>query len=248
MSVLSSGYNVMSAVLTLDVYHRWFRPQAEQKELVMVGRLVTAVVGIVVLLIALAVSYYHWTIFDTMVAAFGFLLPPTVLPLLAGLLSRRISSAGALAGFVAGFAIGGAMIAYRAIAHPQNTGVFQAASILVPAVFTFLVLWGAAVWFPSQGQERERAARFVTGLDEPSADSGGTVSNPAPIAGLVIGVMGVALLIVGTLPLAVGENISFLTIGMGVAFFVIGAGMVSTRWLGSWGKRTPSPASLKATR
>jgi hypothetical protein len=183
-----------------------------------------------------------------MVAAFGFLLPPTVLPLLAGLLSRRISSAGALAGFVAGFAIGGAMIAYRAIAHPQNTGVFQAASILVPAVFTFLVLWGAAVWFPSQGQERERAARFVTGLDEPSADSGGTVSNPAPIAGLVIGVMGVALLIVGTLPLAVGENISFLTIGMGVAFFVIGAGMVSTRWLGSWGKRTPSPASLKATR
>lgn len=248
MSVLSSGYNVMSAVLTLDVYHRCFRPQAQQKELVMVGRFVTAIIGIAVLLIALAVSYYHWTIFDTMVAAFGFLLPPTVLPLLAGLLSRRLSSAGAMAGFVAGFAIGGVMLGYRAIAHPQNTGAFQAASILVPAVFTFLVLWGAAAWFPSQGQERERAARFVIGLGEPSADSEGIVSNPAPIAGLVIGVMGLALLIVYALPLAVGENRSLLTLGMGIIFFVIGTVMVSTRWLGSSNRKTSSPSPLEANQ
>ncbi len=233
MSVLSSGYNVMSAVLTLDVYHRWMRPQADQKELVLVGRLLTAVIGLIVLLIALAVSFYHWSIFNTMVAAFGFLLPPTVLPLLAGLLSRRLSSAGALAGFLAGLIIGGAMLGYRLAAHPSDSGAFQAASILVPVACVSLVLWGWATWFPAQGKERERAARFIIGLGEPSKDSEGMVANPAPIAGLVIGVMGIALVIVGLFPLASGGGISSLTLGMGALFFVIGALMISTRWLGS---------------
>ena len=180
MSVLSSGYNVMSAVLTLDVYHRWIRPHAEQKELVLVGRILTAAIGIVVLLIALAVSYYHWSIFDTMVAAFGFLLPPTVLPLLAGLLSRRLSSAGALAGFVAGLLIGGAMLGYGGVAHPPNADAFQAASILVPAVCTFLVLWGWAAWLPAKGEERDRAMRFIVGLSEPSRESRRYRCKPGP--------------------------------------------------------------------
>lgn len=233
MSVLSSGYNVMSAVLTLDVYHRWMRPQAEQKELVLVGRILTAVIGIVVLLLALAVSYYHWGIFNTMVAAFGFLLPPTVLPLLAGLLSRRLSSAGALAGFVTGLVIGGAMLGYRLASHPPDAGAFQAASILVPAVCTFLALWGWATWFPAQGEEKERAARFIVGLGETSRDSEGLVTSPAPIAGLVIGIMGSVLVVVGMFPLAFGRAVSSVTVGMGALFFIIGAGMLSTRWLRS---------------
>ncbi|MES2221073.1 MAG: hypothetical protein V4587_08920 [Acidobacteriota bacterium] len=233
MSVLSSGYNVMSAVLTLDVYQRWMRPQAEHKELVLVGRLLTAVIGIIVLLLALAISYYRWGIFNTMVAAFGFLLPPTVLPLLAGLLSRRLSSAGALAGFVTGLVIGGAMLGYRLAAHPPDAGAFQAASILVPAVCTFLVLWGWATWLPAQGEEKERAARFIVGLGETSKDSEGLVASPAPIAGLVIGIMGSVLVVVGIFPLASGAKIPPITLGMGTIFFIIGMGMVSTRWLRS---------------
>lgn len=231
MSVLSSGYNVMSAVLTLDVYHRWMRPRAEQKELVFVGRLLTAAIGIVVLLIALAVSYYHWSIFNTMVAAFGFLLPPTVLPLLAGLLSRRLSSSGALAGFVAGFLLGGTMLGYRLIMHISDSGAFQAASILIPTVCVFLVLWGWATWFPAHGNEKERATRFIAGLSLSSRESEGLVANPAPIAGLVIGTMGVTLIVVGMLAPALGGKISLLTVGMGAFFFLAGAAMVCTRWL-----------------
>ncbi len=233
MSVLSSGYNVMSAVLTLDVYHRWMRPQADQKELVLVGRVLTAVIGIVVLLIALAVTYYHWSIFNTMVAAFGFLLPPTVLPLLAGLLSRRLSSAGALAGFVSGLVVGGVMLGYRLFAHPSDSGAFQAASILVPVACVSLVLWGWATWCPAQGPERERASRFITGLGEPSRDSEGVVASPAPIAGLVIGTMGITLVIVSLFPLTSGQDISSITLGMGVLFIIVGLGMISMRWLGS---------------
>lgn len=233
MSVLSSGYNVMSAVLTLDVYQRWIRPHAEQKEIVYVGRILTAAIGIIVLLIALAVSYYHWSIFNTMVAAFGFLLPPTVLPLLAGLLSRRLSSAGALAGFVAGLLIGGAMLGYGLVTHPPDAGAFQAASILVPAACTFMVLWAWAAWRPAKGEERDRAMHFIVGLGEPSKESEDIVASPAPIAGVVIGIMGSVLVIVGVLPRTSGRAISAVTVGMGMLFFVIGAGMISTRWLTS---------------
>jgi len=233
MSVLSSGYNVMSAVLTLDVYQRWLRPHAEQTELVFVGRMITVVIGIIVLLLALTVSYYHWSIFNTMVAAFGFFLPPTVLPLLAGLVSRRLSSAGALAGFVAGFIVGGIMLGYRFIVRPSESGSFQAASIVLPAICTFLVLWACATWFPTKGEERERSVRFIEGLSEPTEESKGTVANPAPMAGKVIGVMGSVLLIVGTLPLALGHRTSLLTLGMGILFCASGFGMASTRWIGS---------------
>jgi len=163
MSVLSSGYNVMSAVLTLDVYRRLLRPAADQKELVLVGRILTAALALIVLALALAITHFRWTIFDTMVAAFGFFLPPTVLPMLAGLLSRSLSAAGALAGFVAGIGIGLAFLFYRWVAHPQNVGAFQALSIVVPTVLTAAVLVIAAVFFPARGTEADRALCFSLG-------------------------------------------------------------------------------------
>jgi len=231
MSVLSSGYNVMSAVLTLDVYQRLLRPQAQQKELVLVGRVITAVIGMVVLMIALAIRYYHWTIFDTMVAAFGFFLPPTVLPMLGGLLSRRLSTKGALAGFIGGFIFGGALLVYRTVAHPQNATQFQAISIVWPAVLTLLVLWCAAKWFPAKDEERARAVRFTDGLNAPMADSKGHVTNPAPIAGLVIGLLAVALIVVACVPLATGGSVTVLTLAMGVIFLLIGSALMATKWI-----------------
>jgi hypothetical protein len=63
--------------------------------------------------IALAVTYFYWTIFDTLVAAFGFFLPPTVLPVLAGLLSRRLWAEGSLADFGVGIATGLAFFVYK---------------------------------------------------------------------------------------------------------------------------------------
>jgi solute:Na+ symporter, SSS family len=235
MSVLSSGYNVMAAVLTLDVYKRVLRPRAEQRELVLAGRSLTAAIALIALGIALAVTYFHWTIFDTMVAAFGFFLPPTVLPLLAGLLSRRLSTRGALAGFLGGFAAGLAFLLYRWVAQPVNLARFQAVSIIVPALFTALVIWAAARWFPAKGAEADRARRFVDGLNRDSATAAApeSSSNPAPIAGLVIAVMGAVLMAVGGIPALFPSRqaTSPLTILTGAMFVCIGAVMIATRWL-----------------
>jgi Na+/proline symporter len=227
MSVLSSGYNVIAAVLTVDVHQRLIHPRATQRELVVAGRILTALVALFPLGIALAVTYFHWTIFDTMVAAFGLFLPPTVLPVLAGLLSRRLSAGGALAGFAAGISLGLAFLVYKWTFKPAALSSFQAASIVIPAVFTSLVLVVAAYAFPATGEAGERASAFCDQLARPAPATLIAEISPAPVAGLVIGLMGLVLLAIGSgwlTPHAYG-----LTLAAGAVLTIIGAAMMRAR-------------------
>ncbi len=197
MSVLSSGYNVIAAVLTVDVHQRLIHPKATQQELVVVGRVLTAFVALIPLAIALVITYFHWTIFDTMVAAFAFFLPPTVLPVLAGLISRRLSARGALAGFIAGIGAGVAFLIYKWIFKPANLGTYQAASLAVPTGITLLVLVAAAYAFPARGEAAARASAFFDRLHRPVTSTAASDVSPGPVAGLVIGLMGLVLLAIG---------------------------------------------------
>ncbi len=224
MSVLSSGYNVTAAVLTVDVYQRWIHPQASQRELVVVGRILTAVVALAALGIGVLVTAYHWTIFDTMVTVFGFFLPPTVLPVLAGLLSRRLSAHGALAGFFVGIGLGLGFLVYKWLFRPPDLGAFQAASIVIPALATALVLVAAARWFPARGEAEARAAAFFARLERPTAPAERPVASPAPIAGVVILIMGLALLTMGSG--SFGASLSWLTLATGCFFAALGLIMV----------------------
>jgi solute:Na+ symporter, SSS family len=236
MSVLSSGYNVISSVLTIDVYRRLIRPQAPQPELVLVGRILTIVIGTIALAIGLGVAYFHWTIFDTMVAAFGFFLPPTVLPMLGGLLSRRLSSGGALAGFAAGILIGLGFLVTRGLFRPSPYGMFDAMSLTVPAVSTALVLVLAASWFPSRGYAAEVTSEFFAVLGQPAVTVEKDMPSPSPIAGLVIGVMGLVLSAVG-LGIIPRGRLNVLTLSVGAGFLTIGSAMtMGSRWFTRRGK------------
>ncbi len=224
MSVLSSGYNVTAAVLTVDVHQRWIHPRASPDELLVVGRVLTCAIGLLALALALAVTDFHWTIFNTMVEAFSFFLPPTVLPMLAGLLSRRLSSRGALAGFAVGILAGAALLGYQAWARPANAASFQEWSIFLPTALTLLTLCGAALWLPAQGAEGEQVARFFLRLEEPAAlTSDREVASPAPIVGLVILVMGLVLTLLGSG--IVGVHANGLTASTGAFFVAIGIWM-----------------------
>ncbi|PYX79179.1 MAG: sodium transporter [Acidobacteria bacterium] len=227
MSVLSSGYNVMSAVLTLDVYRRLLRPAADQRELVLVGRIITAGLALIVLVLALAVTHFRWTIFDTMVAAFGFFLPPTVLPMLAGLLSRSLSAAGALAGFIAGIGIGLAFLLYRWFAQPRNGAGFQALSIVIPAVLTVTVLVIAAVFFPARGAEADRANLFSKDLTVASGAAVESSISLGAIAGVVIAIMGAVLVLIGVVPVLTNHAINLESLIMGGVFATIGMVMIA---------------------
>ncbi len=95
MGNLSSHFNVRANVLTNDVYCRLCRPQAGQRELVTAGRAMTIVVGGLTILMAIALaSSSAEKLFKDMVSLFGGAVAPLGLPLLVGLISRRVTSRG----------------------------------------------------------------------------------------------------------------------------------------------------------
>ena len=92
MSMLSSDYNVCASVLTNDVYRRLIRPKASQGELVTVGRLTTAVVGLVALGTAFLMSRGTGEdLFRTMVTLFSIATAPVAVPMLLGILTKRVT-------------------------------------------------------------------------------------------------------------------------------------------------------------
>lgn len=107
MSTLSGDYNVCAGVLTNDVYRRLIHPHASEKELVFVGRLMTLLVGVVALGVALfMVGGSGEGLFRTMVTLFSIATAPVAVPMLLGLLSKRVTSLSAIMGFLIGFAAG----------------------------------------------------------------------------------------------------------------------------------------------
>ncbi len=107
MSMLSSDYNVCASVLTNDIYRRLIRPDASQRELVLVGRTMTLVVGICALGVALLMmGGTGEDLFRTMVTLFGIATAPVAIPMILGLLSKRVTNGGAIAGFLAGLGVG----------------------------------------------------------------------------------------------------------------------------------------------
>ncbi len=107
MSTLSSDYNVCASVITQDVYRRLFRPKANNRELIFVGRISTFIVGLIALLISFYLSRGKAeNLFRVMVTLFGVATGPVAVPMMLGMLSRRYTSKSAILGFCAGTAIG----------------------------------------------------------------------------------------------------------------------------------------------
>ena len=102
MSSVDSYLNSATTLYVNDFYRRFYRPNADEGQMLAVGRWTT--VGFVLWgiyfafqLLAFPVGIY--TIFQTLLS---FVLGPTLAVLIAGMLSRNSSSDGALTGFYAG--------------------------------------------------------------------------------------------------------------------------------------------------
>jgi Na+/proline symporter len=191
MSVLSAGYNVIASVLTVDVYRRHIRPRASQRHLLVVGKILTVAVGLTAMAVAGLVLHFRWTIFDTMVTAFGFFLPPTVLPVLAGLVWPRITSRGALAGFLAGLASGTAFLGVRVYLPASYNYPLQTVSIWVSSAVVVLAMFLAS---RKDTPERARIAEFYRSLAQPAVPSpAAKLPEPFLISGVVLLLLGLVL-------------------------------------------------------
>ncbi|MBU0640297.1 MAG: sodium/solute symporter [Planctomycetes bacterium] len=105
MSSVDSYLNSAATILTNDLYHRFIRPDADERRLLRVGRLTTTALLLWGIGFGLYISRIEssgiYAIFQTLMA---FFQGPAFAILLAGLLWRRATGPGALVGFLGGVA------------------------------------------------------------------------------------------------------------------------------------------------
>jgi SSS family solute:Na+ symporter len=106
MSTLSSVYNMVSSILSRDIYQGWIRPETTDVGLLKVGRLFSIGLGIFVTTIAAVFVNSQFGIFNLMQAFFTLLNIPVIVPTAFGLLFRRVPKWGAVASIAWGLIVG----------------------------------------------------------------------------------------------------------------------------------------------
>jgi len=209
MSMLSTDYNVCASVLTNDVYRRLIRPNASQRQLVLVGRLMTLLVGV----LALAVAFYLVSgegaggdkLFRSMIKLFSVATAPVAVPMLAGMITPRVTTRAALGGFLHG--IGVALIMFMLLPDKftfllvnwQAESAIFLVSLAVTLIATIVTAWVDARFVkPVPGVEEflDRLRTPIGGLEEDRVEEPkhGDVISPFRIVGTCMAIIGVMLI------------------------------------------------------
>jgi Na+/proline symporter len=241
MSMLSSDYNAAASVLTNDIYKRVIRPNAPQKELVFVGRIATCLVGF----IAIGIAFFMLknssnsggdSLFRNMMKLFSVATAPVAVPMLFGILSKRINNKAAIVGFFSGI-ITGLLVLFLCPDKVDILGkTIKSESIILLAttsITTVVMLIVTYLW-PSGKDELERVDHFLARLDVPIGqlpednrpDEPGTKVF-APFAIVGVSIIFISLLIAATLPYIKGQPIAFkVNLVLVIGLFLLGGAMV----------------------
>ena len=246
MSMLSSDYNVCAGVLTNDVYKRLIRPQASEKELVLVGRLMTLVIGVVALGVAILMSKGSGEdLFRTMVTLFGIATAPVAVPMLLGLLSKKVTSLSALLGFLLGLGTGLGLfftVPGDEITVAGHVWKMEIVLFMSTAFVTLIVMLVVSAIKPMSDNEQERTEAFHKRLETPIGDleedripaaAGSKILSPFLVVG--ISIVAIGLMMLGVLPWVNGALAQRLDLFFGLLLLVLGGLM-------TWRSRTPDVA------
>ncbi len=223
LSMLSSDYNAVASVLTNDVYKRLIAPQASDRSLVYSARFITLLIGLISLGIALLVNQGESDLFQLMVKVFSLFLPPIALPMLAGLISRRVSNAGGLTGLILGMSVGLTAFwigAYYPILRKEQ--YITAITFLT----TLLGMGVGTLFFPTPLGEKKNIENFYQRVISPEADlkreevSRESIFTPLPVIGLSLLGLGLLLIVVVLFAAPLAE--AGLSLGVGFGMVVIG--------------------------
>lgn len=106
MSTLSSVYNLVSSILSRDIYQGWIRPDVTDEKLLTVGRIFSVVIGLIVVGLAVVFVTSQFGIFNLMQAFFTLLNIPVVVPTTFGLIFRRVPKWSAVGAITWGLIVG----------------------------------------------------------------------------------------------------------------------------------------------
>ena len=134
MSSLASAFNSTAVLFTNDFY-KIRNPQANERKLVLVGRLATTAIVVVAILTVPFVKLISSQVYLFLQNVQAFVAPPITAVFLAGFLSKKISSKGAFWSLIIGEIIGGSRLIAEVI---RNSGFTNSTFINTYTQINFL--------------------------------------------------------------------------------------------------------------
>ena len=137
MSSLNSEYNVIASVISRDIYQRLFSKNASDKQLLIIAKLSTVIVGLLVLLGGLFIKDFGGA-FEANKLFTGIFAIPIGIPLVLGIISRKPSPHGALLTVILGAISGIILNSFPAIFTWEL-------ATLTETIFCLLIFYGSGL-------------------------------------------------------------------------------------------------------
>ncbi len=134
MSAMDSAWNTLSSIVSIDIYKTLFKPNASQKEVLLVGRLTVLFLSLITITLALLIIHSAYGVFTVTNIVFGLIGAPVAIPLLIGILVKNISRWSAISSILAG--IIAASVTKFALGFPL--GKQYIATTIVTLIFIFV--------------------------------------------------------------------------------------------------------------
>lgn len=249
MSTLAGEYNAISSVLTNDLYKRRIARNATDRHLVIVGRINTVIVGLIVVGLTFVIRSAQGSrdLFDTMAKVFALFLPPVAIPMIFGLLTPRVSAAGARSALFGGilFGIAAFVLGAKSLLGDADSLPFLRRADFMTFFTSGMTLTLMAVisyLLPDTGDRRAQVLVFFERFRTDPADTAPSAKSNAdfsflPVIAVAAAVMG--LLLIVSVAATVGLHEGRVSIGVGCGILVVAAAF----WWAAVRRRAPRAAA-----
>ena len=232
MATVSSDFSAIASVLTKDVYQRLIRPEATEKRMVNIGRIITIVVGSTSLGIGLYIARGgDQSLFHLMVLLASAFIAPSFVPLLAALVSKKLNWQGVVIGYFLGLATGLTLLGMRSWYFPKGHWHWMAqnydgAAVLINTAVTILGMAIGTMLFRSKYSEQAKYEKMFTHTGAVAQASGtGQKLEQVKVIAYASAAVGALLCIAGLL--AVARSARVLDLVVGAALIAMGSYRVS---------------------
>jgi hypothetical protein len=106
MTTLSTVYNMVSSIISHDIYKGMFKPNLNDQQLLKAGRIAALTIGVTVMSLAVFFVTSKFGIFNLMQAFFTLFNIPVIVPLAFGLIFRRVPKWSAVGAITWGLIVG----------------------------------------------------------------------------------------------------------------------------------------------
>ena len=163
MSSLAGNFNAIASVITNEIYVKFDRAATAARKMI-AARVATILVGAAVICLTFVMQYAQGAkdLFDLSNQIFGVFLPPISIPMIAGILFRKLSKRSGITALIGGIAIGltafiaGAWYPFLRETIPM-TWITTIATIILLVIGTFL--------FRDTEEEAKKVDEFFKQID-----------------------------------------------------------------------------------